>query len=177
MAPRQWATETYQLIHDCLVVVHGDHCAVCHATPTEPLAIDHIDRNRKNRNFTNLRLLCRTCNNQNRSLRGINESERVRQLKLGETISPTETAKQDLPYANGSAEMKASTYFELIYRNWVIENAPMERNDAINAGAETVGCNVQTATRYLAKLTSKAGPLAVIQDTQGRYTITRKEAT
>jgi len=38
------------------------------------------------------------------------------------------------------------------------------KKEAINSGARIVGCSVQTATRYLDKITSQAGPLMVTRD-------------
>lgn len=175
MAPRTWSPSTYATIHDGLIACYGPACAICHAIPSEPLAIDHLDRDRKNRTWANLRLLCDRCNNQNRSLRGINESVSERQLTLGEKVSPTEAAKNEPSYSNGSSEMRLSSFYELSYRRWVIENQPMDRTDAIHAGAETIGCSVETATRYLAKLTSKAGPLQTIQNEQGHIAITTRQ--
>ena len=46
--------------------------------------------------------------------------------------------------------------------------------EAINSGAETVGCNVQTARRYLDKLTSRAGPLSITTGDTGTSTLHKK---
>jgi hypothetical protein len=183
MAPRRWAPKTRAIIIDALTARDGPTCAICHAKPTLPLEVDHRDPTGP-ATFANLRLLCKGCNLARRRKpvgskdRGINvrerERETERQLTLKEAPSPTDQAKQAIPYANGSPEMAASTYFEINYRSWVITNAPMLKTDAINAGAEVVGCSIETAERYLRKLTSTAGPLKSVQDAQGTNTIHRR---
>ena len=90
-------------------------------------------------------------------------------------LSPADQAMHDLPYSEGSPEMAASRYFRVRYRAWVIANVPMSKTEAINGGAETVGCNPLTAARYLAMLTSAAGPLRTVQDERGTITITTKK--
>jgi hypothetical protein len=78
-------------------------------------------------------------------------------------------------YRDGSAEMQANYLFELDYRNWlnayIDENGFIPKKEAINAGAEVVGCNPTTSAKYLAKLTSIVGPLAEMKDMLGEVII------
>jgi len=81
MTPRRWATSTRLWAYRYLAVRDGEHCAICHASPTirntpttrdsttqnssttqNTLDIDHIDGNPSNNHPDNLRLLCRQCN-------------------------------------------------------------------------------------------------------------------
>lgn len=181
MSPRKWAPSTLATITSFIVERDGPNCAICHAEPTEPLEIDHLDPDGPN-HAKNLRLLCKTCNLARRRKRGrrgiLSEStdESAHQLSLDDLRAPTDQAKREIPYADGSPEMKASAWFEPTYRAWIVGNLPMPKTDAINGGAEAVGCSPETATRYLAKLTSIAGPLTQEQNAHGILTIrNRKE--
>ena len=95
-------------------------------------------------------------------------------MTLEEGLTATAQAYQAIPYAEGSPEMQASTFFELTYRTWVLTHLPIKRTEAINGGAEATGCSVETAARYLAKLTSMAGPLTTTQNDRGIVTIERR---
>ena len=178
---RRWAPTTRALILSFLVDRDGPDCALCHAEPTEPLEIDHLDPDGPN-HAKNLRLLCKSCNlsRRRRRDRGIlcgTTDQDAKQLSLTDipTLSPTHLAKSALPYADGSPEMQASAWFEQNFRAWMGDQVPIPRSDAINGGAEAVGCSTETATRYLAKLTSIAGPLIQKQDAHGIPTIRRKQ--
>ncbi|MEE8466759.1 MAG: HNH endonuclease [Dehalococcoidia bacterium] len=173
---RRWAAKTRLLLIQLLVGRDGPGCQICHSgdTPLEdPIEIDHIDPDGPDEG-ANLRLLCKPCNLDRRRSpsnrlrdRGIIERERE--------TSPTDQAKSAIPYAEGPAEMRASTWFETSYRAWVINNSPMPKAEAINGGAEATGCSTETSARYLAKLTSLAGPLTQDQDIHGVMTIKKKE--
>jgi len=151
--PRNWAPKTRELIFQLLVDRDGPNCRLCNTDPTEPLEIDHIDQDRTNTASSNLRLLCKACNLAHRRPpsssgdRGINERER--QLVLGEKLSATEKARGDLPYAEGSPEMRANGYFEMRYRAWLLQSTPILKQEAINAGAEEVGCRVGVGSNWL----------------------------
>jgi len=73
--------------------------------------------------------------------------------------------------------MQASTYFTRRFRAWVLDNLPMTKEEAINGGAEVVGCSTETAKRNLSKLTSRVGPVAISQDINGKATLILKEDT
>ena len=75
--------------------------------------------------------------------------------------------------------MQANNLYEPRFRNWVLgkfeEGADyLDKEDALNAGAETAGCSIATAVTYLKKLTSSAGPLLEQQDLLGRTNIVLK---
>ena len=181
--PRRWAPKTKALIHSLLLDRDGPLCSLCHTDPTEPLQIDHIDPTGPD-HAKNLRLLCPSCNLGRRRSpdRGIlRERERddtsSRQLSLDDVPppSPTISAKKAIPYAEGSVEMRAATWFEPTYRAWITSNVPIPKSEAINGGAEAAGCSPETAARYLAKMTSKAGPLTQEPDIHGVITIRSKK--
>ena len=71
----------------------------------------------------------------------------------------TKVVKDTLDYQAGSVEMKANSMFEPVFTEWLLQNLPMPRNEAIYSGAQIAGCNPITCERYLKKLTSAAGPL------------------
>ena len=71
--------------------------------------------------------------------------------------------------------MQANFLFEIDYRSWLLkfmdEYEFITKKEAINAGAEVVGCNPTTSAKYLAKLTSLAGPLCETKDMTGEVVI------
>ena len=71
--------------------------------------------------------------------------------------------------------MQANFLFEVDYRTWLLkfmdEYEFITKKEAINAGAEMVGCNPTTSAKYLAKLTSLAGPLCETKDMTGEVVI------
>jgi len=178
--PRDFAPKTKAIFVEFLKERDGPGCYLCRAEPTaEPLEIDHIDPDGPNLP-ANWRLLCKACNLARRRKPGdrgiLREGESAGQalLALTDTKSPTGKAKNGIAYAEGSTEMRASGWFEPRYRHWVCSNAPMPKEEAINGGAEESGCAVQTAARYLGKLTSSRGPLRIINDEHGTPYVTWK---
>jgi hypothetical protein len=74
--------------------------------------------------------------------------------------------------------MQANLIYEVAFRRWVMARVTTQGSydyaTAINEGAETIGCSPQTTTRYLAKLTSPAGPLTEIKDALGHRVLILK---
>lgn len=176
--PRRWATETRAWAYRFLCLRDGEICQVCHRSPTTfySLDIDHSDGNPKNNRESNLRLLCRSCNvsqenhrlAKSRSVQGERESSWTRVVKLS------------VPYRDGSPEMQANLLFEIDFRAWLIQHISkyefISKKEAINSGAEVVGCNPTTSAKYLAKLTSQRGPLAEMKDMLGDLVIVSKDS-
>ena len=149
------------------------------------LEIDHIDGNPLNPNPSNLRLLCVSCNrgveNQRRSHCDQSVGGRVRdyvkaqeQIKgriREEGLSSTRLAREVIPYQKGDATMQANFLYEVDFRNWILAQVKEKdfvlKQDAINAGAEAVGCSPNTTQRYLQKLTAFNGPLQEVRDMLG----------
>lgn len=184
--PRRWATETRRWVYRYLCLRDGEFCQFCGATETTfysaknvsettfySLDVDHIDGDPLNNDPPNLRLLCRQCNasagrkKKHRQRESVSEREREN--------PSTRIVKSSVGYREGSAEMQANLLFETDFRDWVRAyvhaNDFIPKKEAINAGAEVVGCNPTTAAKYLAKLTSIAGPLAETKDLLGETII------
>jgi len=179
MSPRRWATQTRYWAYRFLCLRDGEHCQECGEAPTTPygLDIDHIDGNKGNSAESNLRLLCRSCN-----VARENRRRRRRPSVQGEREVPTTRVVKDaIPYSNGSAEMQANYLFEIDFRRWLLDfitaHGHISKKEAINAGAEVVGCNPTTAAKYLAKLVSIAGPLMESQDLLKDTIITLKPSS
>ena len=187
MSPRRWGTNTRAWAYRYLVLRDGESCAICHAIPTaqnpttqNTLDIDHIDGNPNNNHPDNLRLLCRQCNvalsNQRRSSDALPSAKCVRERKEGQPA--TRIAREDAHYRNGSPEMQANLIYEVAFRRWLMARVTTQGSydytTAINEGAEITGCSPQTTTRYLAKLTSPAGPLTEIKDALGHRVLILK---
>ena len=174
--PRRWAPETRAWAYRYLVLRDGELCQICRRVPTTfyGLDIDHLDGNKHNNNEWNLRLLCRRCNvaleNQHRAKCPSVQRERE--------YPRTRVVKQAVPYRDGSPEMQANFLYEMDYRKFLLayitEHGFLPKKEAINAGAEVVGCNPTTASKYLAKLTSLFGPLAQSKDMLGDDVIVLK---
>ncbi|MFH1141997.1 MAG: HNH endonuclease [Chloroflexota bacterium] len=177
--PRRLNKTTRAWVYQFLVLRDGEACQTCHGEPPlVPLDIDHINGDPTDWDATNLQFLCRSCNTSKENKArarlsripaaptfddiqrpGVGTRERERTLD-----SPTtRIIKEAVDYQAGSAEMRANYHFEEPYRMWVTavvrERSHLLKDEAINAGAELVGCNPTTAKKYLAKLTSSTGPL------------------
>ena len=172
--PGRWSTATRAWVYRYLCLRDGEFCQLCRYVPTprNGLDIDHIDRNINNNVQSNLRLLCRSCN----VAEGNKKRRHIPSVTQRERENPsTRIVKSSVVYRDGSAEMQANYLFELNYRNWlnayIDENGFIPKKEAINAGAEVVGCNPTTSAKYLAKLTSVVGPLAEMKDMLGEVII------
>ncbi|MGA8849377.1 MAG: HNH endonuclease signature motif containing protein [Dehalococcoidia bacterium] len=187
MTPRRWGTNTRAWAYRYLVLRDGEACSICHAIPTTQnpttqnrLDIDHIDGNFNNTDPDNLRLLCRTCNvsisNKSRPRKSLSSAKKEREKLEG--CPATRIAKEDANYRAGSPEMQANLIYEVAFRRWVMARVTTQSSydysTAINEGAETIGCSPLTTTRYLAKLTSPAGPLTEIKDALGHRVLILK---
>jgi len=174
--PRRWGSNARLWAYRYLVLRDGEHCDICTKIPTtrNSLDIDHKDGNKNNNDPQNLRLLCRHCNvileNKSRLHEKGNDSPSARRERE-EGNPSTRLAKEAVDYKGGSVEMQASFLFELDYREWVLgqvkKGGALLKKEAIFAGAELVGCSPTTTSKYLAKLTSKAGPLKEYRDKLG----------
>lgn len=176
--PRRWGSNTRLWAYRYLVLRDGEHCDICTKIPTtrNGLDIDHKDGNKNNDNPSNLRLLCRHCNvileNKSRLHEMSKLEPSVRGEREREEGQPsTRLVREAVDYKGGSVEMQASFLFELDYREWVLlqvtQRGAVLKKEAIYAGAELVGCSPNTTTKYLAKLTSAAGPLQEYKDKLG----------
>ena len=78
----------------------------------------------------------------------------------------------------GSPEYQASSLYEPIFRDWVVAqvraNSSLSLREAVNSGAEYTGCSPQTTRRYLEKLVSSLGPLAIVADMTGEACLVLK---
>ncbi|MCP4647750.1 MAG: hypothetical protein GY852_08490, partial [bacterium] len=83
----------------------------------------------------------------------------------------THQIKGKVNYEAGSPEMFANACFEEEYREWLLAQVKEYRQypklEAVNAGAEQVGCSPLTSARYLSKLLSESGPLELVKSPYG----------
>lgn len=167
----------------------GEKCQGCGGCPPGvPLEIDHIDGNPLNDDLENFRFLCKKCNvtayNAGRhaipipkNLSALDSSDRER--GRDKKSRRTEIAREFLDYSSGAMEAKANALYEVPYREWLGECLRnfgfISKREAINSGAEAVGCSTQTSARYLAKLTSAVGPYEERSDALGETVIVPRE--
>lgn len=181
--PRRWGINTRLWAYRFLVLRDGEQCARCFNSPTaqNTLDIDHIDGNPSNGSPSNLRLLCRKCNvtleNQARVTRVPPGDQKERERREGQPA--TRVIREAVNYKQGAPEMQASFLFELDFRLWVLEKinrfGGFPKGDAVNAGAEVVGCSPSTTVKYLSKLTSSEGPLQERKDMLGDIILVFKD--
>ena len=167
-------------VYRFLVERDGEFCQVCGKTPAANnsrrkvvLEIDHKDNNSKNWETGNLQILCKACNVGKENKRRAGSSA----VYVWATANPmTRISKQVVDYKNDApATMQANALFENDFRSWACEIIAREsylmREDAINGGAEVIGCSPATTERYLKKLTSRFGILVELKDMLGNVAL------
>lgn len=188
--PNRYTVKERDTLYKFIAARDGEYCLTCRALPTEekPLQIDHANDDPTDWDPDNLHLACWRCNNEFKTMStedhietvkyysALNESERLR-----ESGHPSgEMVKELVDYRSGSIEMQANSYFEKAYIRWIIryiiEHGFISKQEAIDSGAQEVGCSTISAERYLRKLkaaTLKA-PLKEIRDATGTRIIVFK---
>lgn len=181
--PRRWGINTRLWAYRYLVLRDGELCARCFNIPTaqNTLDIDHINGNPHNNEPENLQLLCRSCNviKENKRRVGVAPPSDQKERERAEGKPSTRVVKAAVNYKQGAPEMQANFLFELDFRTWILGKVAtlggFPRGDAIAAGAEVVGCSPSTTAKYLAKLTSSAGPLQETKDMLGDVMLVLKD--
>lgn len=185
----RFSASTRRWIYEYLALRDGEHCLICKAKPKlgRPLEIDHANGITTDNNPENLSLLCKNCNLE---LRSVTSKKHIAIIKkyyarnvcvceCEKGNKSTSMARELIDYKSGSVEMKANALYEVKFRDWVIdiikEVGSIRKKDAINGGAELVGCSAMTTSRYLDKLTSLAGNLMEAKDELGQVVIKKKE--
>jgi len=178
----RFQAKTRLWVYRFLVIRDGEFCQRCHKSPaaTFPLEIDHIDGNPKNDAPGNLQLLCKRCNIQIRNTMDAYSAKWGREGEKTEGKANTRIAKSAANYREGSPEMQANLLYEVAYRKWLLKEintqGGLDKKEAINAGAELVGCSPNTTKRYLEKLTSAGGCLKEDLDMLGHPYLVFKES-
>ena len=169
---KRFQVNDYKVIYDLLAARDGERCLFCGRTPPAvKLEIDHADNNPNNNSPGNIHLLCGM---DNKLMRQKTKREHKAAIKkrcaeyASERASEighhsTDMVRRIVDYRGGSTEMKANSFFELKYREWllqrILDQRFIPRKEAINAGAEWVGCSPTTTGRYLEKMISDVGNL------------------
>lgn len=187
---RRYSINVRLWIYRFLVLRDGEKCAICGQPPVtqnngsgpQTLEVDHVDGNDWNNDPDNLRLAHKRCNiaARNSLPRGDSAKNVCVQNRLRKEGSPsTRVIREAVDYGRGTPEMQANFLYEVDFRRliltWVRDRGFVTKSDAINAGAEIVGCSPATAGRYLSKLTSSAGPLKEQKDMLGGWSLTLKD--
>lgn len=183
--PNRFQVNQRRIIYAFLAARDGEYCLRCayegkrRGPPDDPLEIDHADGDPENWDPANLHLLCGGCNlilrgkssEDHRTLLRIYGAKNVC-VRVSECESDaTRWARSAVDYLSGSPEMQANSYYEVHYRNWMIEIVTrfkkLSQDEAIHSGAEMVGCSPASAGRYLKKMCSAAGIFEKYRDDDG----------
>jgi len=184
--PNRFQIHQHEIAYRFIAARDGEYCldpSCKRKPPAVKLQIDHADNNPSNWDPENLHLLCqkhnlemrqKTAAEHGRLVREYSaKNEREREKERGR--ESTGIVKEMVDFRAGSPEMKANSYYEIRYREWIFrimrEQGFITKADAINSGAEVVGCSPLTASRYLAKLTSSVGTLKETRDATGTIVI------
>ena len=184
----RWSRNTYNWAYRFLCLRDGERCIICRVRPKPgtKLEIDHIDGNISNNDQDNLCLLCKKHNCEMRGKKPVEHKRIIHSYRLqnerekesNSAIPATQFTREIVDYHSGSAEMQANTLFEPKFRGWIIDKVIAEgevlKDDALNSGAEVVGCSVQAAKGYLKKMTSSSGILYEAINTFGQVVLRLK---
>lgn len=182
--PNRFQVNQHEIAYKFIAARDGEYCLVCRKKPPAvKLQIDHADNNRDNWDPDNLHLLCRT---DNMKLQQMTVQEHKKYIsyysaknECASARGRTHTIKEMVEYREASPEMRANSYFETQFREWLLttirNNGFIIKKEAVYSGAEVVGCNPTTALRYLGKLTSSVGNLKESRDATGTIIITFKQ--
>ncbi len=184
---KRFQVNDHKIAYAFLAAREGEQCIICRRTPQQvKLQIDHMDNNPNNNDPDNLHLVCRTHNLllrqktirehreyiQKYSAVCVSVSEKVR------GVGSTHMIKDLVDYNYGSTEMQVNSHCERQFREWLLKvllkNNFIPKKEAIDSGAEVVGCSQATTLRYLDKMTSAVGNLKESIDPMGIKIITFK---
>ena len=183
--PNRFQTNQYRLAYSFIAQRDGEYCLGCayhgnhRGPPGVPLEIDHADSNPENWDPDNLHLLCRSCNlllrsktsEEHRTVLKIYGAKNVCVRESERVGDATRWARNAVDYLSGSPEMQANSFYEVRYRNWLIETIEkfkhISKDEAEHSGAEVVGCSPASAGRYLKKMCSAAGVFEKYRDDDG----------
>lgn len=160
---------TREKVYRFLVSRDGECCAKCKRSGNQvKLVIDHIDNNNCNNRPDNLQLLCRRCNYQ-KNPRG----SKKQPFDSCVCECPPKVTFRYLPN-----EIQINQCKEPLFRQYVQSKidtlGEFELDDLINSGAEKVGVSIVTAGRYITKMCSSEGTLAIVTRANTECVIKRK---
>jgi len=178
----------HELAYSFIKARDGEYCLQCRVHPLlgKPLQIDHADNDPMNWDPNNVHLLCQAHNlemrgktvQEHKELIEFYSARNERERERDRGTEATSRVKDLVDFRNASPEMKANSYYENQYRDWLLteikEKKAVTKDDAINSGAEVIGSSPLSTTRYLKKMTSSAGVLKEIKDAMGNTMITFK---
>jgi hypothetical protein len=173
----RFSNNVREWIFNFLCIRDGKYCIACGPQKKHKnLEIDHADGNEFNDKPENLHL---TCQKHNLEFRKLTPRQHVKLIAgysaknvcvcVSKKGNPsTELSRYMVDYTEGSPEMRANSYYEVKFREWVLEEnskiGAISKKEVINSGAEVIGCSPATIGRYLDKLTSSVGALMERKD-------------
>lgn len=140
--------KTHDKLYPIIAKRDGECCHFCGKKPPEcELVIDHKDNDNPNNELWNLQLLCRACNYKKNPRRPFVQS-----------VSVVKKTSEDSISINSQKEpqFRNFVYAEIRERGQVLWET------LVASGAEIVGISVETARKYLVKMTSEYGALQIV---------------
>jgi len=127
----------------------GECCYFCGKEPPEhQLVIDHKDNDNSNNELYNLQLLCYACNYKKNPRR-----------PLDQCVSVSKKINEDSISIN---RQKEPQFCKFVYAE-IGRKGQVLWYSLVASGAEIVGISIETARKYLVKMTSEYGKLQVVQ--------------
>jgi hypothetical protein len=140
---------TRDKLYPIIVKRDGECCNFCGKKPPEyELVIDHKDNDNSNNELYNLQLLCRACNYKKNPRRPLDQCVSVSKKTAEDSISIN---RQKEP------QFRKFVYAEIGRKGKVLWDV------LAASGAEIVGISIETARKYLVKMTSEYGQLQIVQ--------------
>jgi hypothetical protein len=177
--PKRYGTQVRNALFDQVAEREGDWCIHCGfwperdgpETPENELELHHSDNDFHNWGKENLHILCNKCNLEFRKypvevqikMMQADCDRNVYVTQERKKLSNTEILRKKIDCSSAGAELQITSLCEVKLRNFVLNEVDrlgaLSRDQIIDAGAEEVGCSIDTVVKYLRKLTSYRGPL------------------
>ena len=141
--------KTHDKLYPIIAKRDGECCHFCGKKPPEHnLVIDHKDNDNRNNELYNLQLLCYACNYKKNPKRPLDQCVSVSKKTSEDSISINRQKEpQFRKFVSAEVKRKGQIFWDAL----------------VASGAEIVGISVETARKYLVKMTSEYGELQIVQ--------------
>ena len=160
-----------RVVKMALIKRDGAKCWICRdRLKAEQLIVENPLNDGDHTQIEQLKLACESCNGRKNS-RGKSRANPSRGMMIEDLLRPKTM----------TAEMRKNEECEPAFRRFIIglieDHGEMPLKETRNAGAEEVGCALDTAQRYLDKMTSFTGQLRVYTNKDAIVMLTFRDPT